>query len=283
MFTDGPVTPLHVESLIAFLRSQPSRKFTRDDLRNSFQPSSITGSQTQSNDAIKASIDLGLVHEGSNKTVTLTANAKGKKTIALALKSALDENVLGNIEIEDYLALFYSYMLGLDEAALGKSREDWVLGFNRDVFDGKSQTNQFNKTKLTGLHRWFSYMGLGWYDQSGQFNCNPYERVARNLKAIFGKGKILDCDEFLDRLRNACPELDGGEIFLQANKRYDSGAKNCTLGLSHALVDLHLDGAIQLHCPKDSDGWSIAKAGPPNDGKTLVSNRISQVQIGGKK
>ena len=171
-------------------------------------------------------------------------------------------------------------MLGLNEKASGRSREDWVLGFQRDVFENKPQENQFNETKLTGLHRWMAYAGLGWYDQSQTFNCNPYSRVRRCLSVIFSDTKKLECVDFLSSLAECCSELDQGKIFLEANKNYDRDAKECTLGLSHALIDLHMDGFLKLHCPKDSDGWSIALANPPSDGKTLFSNRVSQVELG---
>lgn len=279
MFTDMPVTPLHVESLLGFLRANSSKKFTREDIRGSFQSPSIASSQTQSTHAISAALELKLCTEGAENRIELLPIARGKTSPNAAVREALDVVVLGSTDVEDYLALFYSYMLGLNDKAMNRTREEWVLGFNRDVFDNKPQPNQFNTTKLTGLHRWLAYMGLGWYDQGGQFICNPYARIHRQLGQVFGKDMKLECEEFLGRLASECPELDGGTIFLQAYKRYDKSAQQCTLGLSHALIDLHLDGALTLHCPKDSDGWSIALAGPPSDGKTLASDRVSQVEL----
>lgn len=279
MFTDQPVTPLHVESLLTFLRTNAKRKLTRDDIRNSFQPDSLTDKQVQSKEAIKAILDLELAGE-SERGIELLPREKGKPTPRDAVISALDDHILNSTKIEDYLALFYSYMLGMNERALdGRGREEWVLSFNRDVFDNVQQSNQFNSTKLTGLYRWFAYMGLGWHDQSGEFICNPYFRVLRCMHLIFGDRKKLECDHFMHKLAEACPELDGGDIFLRANKRYDASAMQCTLGLSHALIDLHLNGAIVLHCPKDSAGWSIALANPPKDEENLMSDKISQIQL----
>ena len=146
--------------------------------------------------------------------------------------------------------------------------------------DNEEDENRFNSTKLSGLHRWFSYMGLGWYDQKDEFNCNPFERISRSLSKVFGRESKLECNDFMTALSRVCPELDGGEIFLQANQRYDRDAKQCTLGLSHALIELHSTKQLVLYCPKDSDGWSIASAGPTNDGKTLVGDRISHVELG---
>ena len=63
MFTDGPVTPLHVESVIDFLRLNSKRKFSREDIKNSFQPESVTGSQEQITRALRASEELGLIEK----------------------------------------------------------------------------------------------------------------------------------------------------------------------------------------------------------------------------
>lgn len=282
MFTDGPVTPLHVESLLSFLQANSKRQISREDIRNSFQPPSITEKQEQSNYSIRACLELGLVEEGEDGLLQLTQSTRRGGTSAELLHDALDEHVLGGTGVEDYFALFYSYMLGLGKKGKDYSREEWVQGFNRDVFNGQQQPNQFNPTKLTGLHRWMAYMGLGWYDQSTFFNCNPYNRIVRRLETVFGQRKKLDCDEFIQLLGDACPELDGGRIFRLANKKYDQDAKQCSSGLSQALVELHSDGVLTLHCPKDSDGWSIASAEPSKDGKTLVSDRISQVEFGKK-
>lgn len=281
MFTDQPVTPLHLKSLLGFLREYSSRKsITRELVKDTFQPSSLTQNQTQSLETLKAAFDLGLILESDDKAISLAKTLSGNLAIDECLKVALDERVLGSLENEPYFALYYSFLLGLNQNVFGKKREDWVLDFNREVFGNKEQSNQFNETKLTGLHRWLSYMGLGWYDQSIEFQCNPFFRIARRLPLVFKERKKLESDEFMSMLSAACPELDGGSIFLQANKRYDPLAKQCSLGLSHALIDLHNSKQIVLHCPKDSDGWSIATAGPPSDGKTLIGDRISQVELG---
>ena len=281
MFTDGPVTPLHVESVIDFLRLNSKRKFSREDIKNSFQPESVAGSQEQITRALRASEELGLI-EKDGKQVKLAPFKSSKLSTRQLLLSACDQRILSSKEQEYYFALFYAYLLGLNEEGIKtgtKLGEQWASSFNRDVFNNVKQTNQFNSEKYTGLMRWFSFVGLGWHDTNGAFNCNPYHRLSRALPQILAKKK-LECDEFMESLAENCPELDGGEIFLEANKRYDSSAKQCTLGLSHALIDLHLDGQIKLHCPKDSNGWSIGLANPPSDGKTLVSARISQVELG---
>ncbi len=278
MFTDGPVTPLHVETLIDVLRRLGNRKMTRDAIYAILQPKGITTSQDQSKNTVRAAIELNLILEKDGAELELTEAAKGRRSVRECVLDAIDQSVLASTEVEYYFALFYSYMLGLNKDTLKGTRDDWVKAFNRDVFGNMKQTNPFNAEKWSGLHRWLVYAGLGWNDPSDEFQCNPYERVKRRLPEIFNGDKKLDDDTFMDRLAIACPELDGGEIFKQAN-RSASDRRQCTLGLSHALTELHLDSQIKLHCSPDSGGWSLQLASPPNDGKTLRSDRMDFVEI----
>jgi len=128
------------------------------------------------------------------------------------------------------------------------------------------------------LHRWLNYVGLGWYDPVDSFQANPYERLLRALPSLFGRQHKLDADRFVTTLGATCPELDGGEIFLQANHEWQSADKKCSLGLSHALIELHLDGVIRLNCPADSAGWSVGEAEPPRD-DNFRSDRFAVIEL----
>ena len=83
----------------------------------------------------------------------------------------------------------------------------------------------------------------------------------------------------MKKLAVVCPELDGGGLFIKANKyrNYKVAEKQCTLGLSHALVDLHEDGFINLECPVDSLGWNIGLAAPSQD-ESIEDDRITNIK-----
>lgn len=285
MFTDQPVTPTRVETLINLLRGlPPNKRVDRDTLTQLLQPQGMPDVDPKKRDAarntIKAAFELDLIEETEDKFIKLKFPRSDSRPTTQILIDALDNKVLGDVNVEPFLARFYSYVLSLNkEGVVKKSNEEWARNFERDVFGGHRTDNPFNATKLTGLHRWMGYMGLGWYDADEIFQPNPYERVQRRLRAIFpAKTKRLSGDDFMSRLAGACPELDGGDIFRQANKQYNAEARVCSLGVSHALVDLHLDGRLRLFCPSDSRGWSIELAEPPSD-DVLQSARIATVEL----
>lgn len=284
MFTDQPVTPTRVETLLNLMREFSDRKFTREILIDLLQPDGLPDrnpNKNQAKQAISAVTELGLVEEDSERRIRLTFKSKDKRSSRQILTEALDEKVLANTQIEPYFALFYSYLLTLNfDGAKQQTGEKWASDFQRDVFGEERPANPFNDTKLTGLNRWFNFTGLGWYDTNKVFQPNPYERLLRRLPLIFGKSKKLTSDNFMQKLAEFCPELDGGEIFLQAHRfrTYDETAKICTLGLSHALIDLHHDGKVRLNCPRDNRGWSIELAEPPS-GEGLDSSRIDSIEF----
>lgn len=193
---------------------------------------------------------------------------------------ALDSRVLSQTETEPYFSPFYSFLLGLNAAAAHtRDGQDWANDFNRVVHGGHLPSNPFNRDKYRGLRRWLRYAGLGWADPEDVFHCNPYGRLVRTLPAVFAEDARLDIDEFMARLAAACPELDGGEIFRRSNPDYDPHSRRCTLGLGQALIELHEDGMLRLHCPRDSAGWSIELADPPTDAATMRSARVSAVEL----
>lgn len=278
MFTDGPTTPLRVETLLTLLRGV-ARRISRENLSAVLQPQGIAGkSDSQFAQTLKAAAELKLVQE--NKDGEVSAVPDGGRSVRKTVQDALDREVLAHTEVEPYFALFYAFVLGSPGSGMGyRKRDEWPAEFNRVVFAEGPISNQFNPVKLTGLERWLRYAGLGWYDSKEVFQCLPVPRLLRRLDELFDGKQRLMGEEFMARLALACPELDGGTLFLQANPGWDPSQKQCTTGVAQALVALHEEGWIRLHCAPDSRGWSIESAEPPNDGKTLRSARLDEVEF----
>lgn len=282
MFTDQPVTPTRVEVLVDFMRSTRSSKLSREMLLNLLQPRSIVGddgSRAQSSETFKAAMQLGLIKGDS--TVTVNFDRGDRRTTRDIVLEALDQVVLSATSVEPYFAPFYSFLLALNEDGMVSSSDgaSWERKFNLNVHRGERTPNPFNAVKLTGLRRWYEYAGLGWFDPGGVFQPNPYYRVRRSLKKMFAGTKKLPSSEFMSLLASTCPELDGGDIFKETTKDMQiANQQICTLGLSHALVDLHVDGVIRLDCPMDAHGWDLSRAEPPRD-RFLKSNKIYTIEL----
>lgn len=281
MFTDGPVTPTRLEVLIDFLRETSMVSVSRDVVVKLLQPSAIIGNdgnRTGAAQTILAADQLGLIENSATIRPTFERSDK-RKTREIVL-DAIDKLVLSDTSVEPYFAPFYSFVLSLNESgSISPSDGDrWETRFTAEVNQGVRGANPFNKTKLTGLRRWYEYSGLGWFDPAGVFQPNPYYRIKRSLAHIFGKTNKVSGNDFIVRLAETCPELDGGRIYSETTKHIQTNVQNvCTLGLSHALVDLHIDGVIRLDCPVDARGWDIGFASPPRD-NTLKAHKINTVE-----
>lgn len=279
MFTDDRTTPARVETLIDLVRADPKRRWTDDLVSELLQPDGlpvVKDSRSHAAKMILAAEELGLVERGK-ETLRLTFPAADARPTRAIICDAIDAAVLGRLDAEPYFAPYYSFLLGLGlEADTKRPREEWVELF-RTAYPPAAGQGGFNTTKLTGLNRWFSYAGLGWYDPAEVFQCDPYERLLRRLPAVFGGSTELTADRFMAGLAEACPELDGGPIFTSVNAPYSPTSRRCTTGVSRALVELHLDGVIRLRCPSDSDGWWIDEAAPPRDREYILSDRVDRV------
>ena len=281
MFTDRPTTPVRLEVLLDVL-GKDSSGWKRNVIYEMLQPTSLSGGGFDAaKNTISAAKELGLAVESSS-VIKLNKDYDKKKSTKENILRTTDRMVLSKLDVESYLALFYSYYLGLNtdvyELSEKYDREAWANEFNKKVFNNQPQKNPFNRTKHTGLDRWFSYLGLGWYDSNEKFQANPYERLFRSLPYIFEKKHKLSGDDFMKKLAVVCPELDGGDIFIKANKyrNYNVTDKQCTMGLSHALVDLHEDRIINLECPVDSLGWNIELAEPSHE--SIEDVRITNIE-----
>ncbi len=287
MFTDQPVTPKRLEILIDVI-AEYGRTGTlrREQLLELVQPTTLPdfnpraeSPRSAGENTFRAARELGLIADINGGCMLSEAHREHRAGSATAvILEALDARVLGDSAVEPYFALFYSYLLGLGAGA-DEKRDDaeWSALFNVALSQGTDSSNPFNATKVRGLWRWFPYAGLGWSDSNDVFQCEPYGRLRRALPSIFGDDTRLDADEFAARMAQRCPELDGGQLYKQANPQAEGVGKVFSLGLAQALVALHEDGVILLDCPPDSRGWDIGAAEPSNDGMSLRSNRLDAV------
>jgi hypothetical protein len=280
MFTDQPITPTRLECLIDLLREHSRRTWTSNQVADVLQPKGlpdISEASRQAKLVVRAGIELELVVEDEGRLKLREFDRR--QTTRSAVELAFDRVVLESTNVEPYYSPFYAFLLHHGTTGCEKwTPVEWANAFNVNCPTFARAQNPFNQPKYTGLLRWFAYSGHGWFDPAGRFQPNPYGRLRRQLSRIFDKALKLSDTEFMNRLGLCCPELDTGEIFRASVPSHNSEARTCSLGLSHALIDLHLDGQLRLYCTADSRGWDVGAAQPPNDGNTLRGTRIDYVE-----
>ena len=263
MFTDQQVVPSRLEVLLELLQTYPTG-ITREAVCALLQPPALNEGRTEAaTSTVSAALELELATEERPKKTLRLAGDYAKSEAQEAILEAFERHVLCVSEIEPYFATFYAFLLNNPEQSL--SGGEAIQPYLEQTYGARRPENIFNETKLRGLHRWFSYVGLGWYDSNGNFQPLPFGRLKRVLPKIFDGKKKLTSVDFMRRMADVCPELDGGSAFCKANPNWNGNARQCTIGLGNALLELEHDGLMRIVRPADSAGWSIANADPEVD------------------
>jgi hypothetical protein len=284
MFIDNPTIPAQLEVLLEVIHAMRDRKADVGALKLLIQPKGLPGLSNSSEHLelhVKAARELGLVQQDSDKNIRLVDRLRGSFDAKKSILKAFDKLVLSRTDVEKWAARFYAYLI-VQEVDVGPDssakQELLAKDFMERLPPSIGTENAMNRTKYGGLIRWYCYAGLGWIDPSGRFVPDPTIRVRRALPEIWGAKKKLDIDEFMMRLAEACPELDGGVIFEEVTVgQYNATNREFTRAVGTALWRLHEEEDLRLICPKDSMGWRLDRAG-----KDLVkgeaSNKVSQIE-----
>src|ERR1051326_7136314 len=112
MFTDGPVTPTRVETLLDLLRGMaPNKKIDRGMLYQLLQPEGMPDVDPKKRDAardtVKAALELKVIEETEDRLIKLKFARSDSRTTTNILLGALDATVLTDTTVEPFLALFY--------------------------------------------------------------------------------------------------------------------------------------------------------------------------------
>jgi len=155
----------------------------------------------------------------------------------------------------------------------------WMLAQDVHQFIPTSYTNQVepkaleqassaevilfqNDTRWAGYVSWATFLGFGRFESgkaSGGYITDPTPAVLGVAKALLLKEKDLPIREFLDRLSESVPVLDGGEYRqevegkLRPEKWKAPSSIDVSTSLSRALLRLSAQGVLRLEKRSDSD------------------------------
>lgn len=287
MFIDNPTVPTQLEVVLDVLYAVRQKIAPSESVKRLLQPKGLPGLSESSNQAglhLNAAKELGLAVQDGEGNLRLTYQIReGRPPARQAITDAFDRLVLESDKVEPWFGRFYGYVIAQQDDWIppeGKARKDLCTRFNEALPPEIERSNVLNDTKLAHYLRWYSYIGLGWRDPSRRFIPDPTRRLHRALARIFGDATRLDAAVFMASVAQACPELDGGALFMDAaSSKFRPADRVCTRALAAALRNLHDEGLIRLDCPKDSQGWSLERAGVVRDREHLQSDRFDRVSL----
>jgi hypothetical protein len=287
VFIDNPTVPTQLEVVLDLLHAIRQKNAPADSVKSLLQPKGLPELTASSNQAalqLNAARELKLMAQDEEGHLRLTYSIRdGKPSAKEAIINAVDRIVLASADVEPWFGRLYGYVISQANDEIpseSPARKDLCTQFNNALPGHIERANQLNDTKLPHYLRWYSYAGMGWRDPSKSFVPDPTERVRRALPKVFDGAQRLDAAPFMSSLALACPELDGGALFMDtATDHYNPADRVCTRALAVALRNLHDEGDIQLDCPKDSQGWSLERGGTVRNQETLHSDRFDRVVL----
>lgn len=286
MFIDKPTVPIQLEVVLDVLHAVRSKAASADSIERLLQPKGLpdlTPSSKQAAQHLSAARELKLVTLDSDGNYRLaTPFREGRSTARQMILDAFDQVVLSNAEVEPWFGRLYAFVIAQSRVIPNPrdARDDLCSEFHTALPSYIDKANPANSTKLAHYLRWYCYVGLGWYDPAGSFVPDPTVRLRRSLAKIFGSSKRLGAADFMSSLSRTCPELDAGALFTDAaESAFSKADRVCTTALAAALRNLHGEGAIQLDCPLDSQGWSLERGGSERDNAALKSDRFDQILL----
>jgi hypothetical protein len=120
-----------------------------------------------------------------------------------------------------------------------------------------------NGERWPGFKEWAEYLGFGWKSHvSKGTTADPTEAVRDALPDVFGKQKSLSPNDFIARLAEQLPVLDGGTYRLEVEKILKStddsdswrgpSEGQLSSSLSRALLRLSVERSLILELKADS-------------------------------
>lgn len=286
---NDPVTPYRIQALLRLIvrLKAPNRKIVLDLL----QPSEIVNNQDTGKEVILAARNCKLIDEETDGTLNLLVSPSQFETVE-NFRNLLRGKLLGIKEegsINYILNLFTSWYCVQDTKVFTQfeSGLDYAGAFNSQLFNN-SKGQKFDQRKITPWREWASFLGFGWILRSGSGPRNnrvilvpdAYGRVEAVLDELLEFGPAIRFGEFIERLGQRCPELDGGSLFEYCWKICNPGERrsnNLSLMLSNALYQLNIEGKIVLQRSGDAlENWQLF----PTAGQSL--SQVTHIFRGGE-
>jgi hypothetical protein len=265
------VTPHRLHALVRLVArlEGPKRKGILDLL----QPPELGLNQESASDVILAAKHCNLINEETDGALALNVPSSQSENLE-DFRNLLRKLLLGITE-EGYsnynLNLFTAWYCVQDNKVFSQyeSGFDYAAAFNSQILPNLN-IPKFEQRKINAWREWAAFLGFGWILRSGSRNSrvilvpDAYGRLEAVLDELLERGPAVRFGEFIERLGQRCPELDGGSLFEYCWKVCNPGERRSntvSLMLSNALYQLHAEGKIVLQRSGDAlENWQLFPA-----------------------
>ncbi|MBB4509543.1 hypothetical protein [Rhizobium leguminosarum] len=143
------------------------------------------------------------------------------------------------------------------------SASETADAINEALPDGSDDDGdrRMNTSKLATWRRWLVFLGLMEelpLSGSSRFHVSATKRIAREIASgNLPRDVEMTAEDFLSRIRNSGPYLDGGKMFQESarNNRITPDDRRLSPVFSSALRDLHDAGVIELKILGDRQSY----------------------------
>lgn len=273
MITRNYFTPQRLYALVCLVgvMREPARREVIDAL----QPLSIVGreeSQDMGERLYRAAIQLGLIQELETKDRRVRLRVAQDHLASLtSFREHLRGGMLGVTEehVDHYLLnLVAAWYAVQDEAVVRHDKTEIARRFNEQMYPGAPEQTLSEHPGLTTWFLWAEFFGWGWplkFDTAeADFMPDATGRVRPVLSRLLPEvDQEVPLGNFLTRLAEQCPEMDGGRLFRRcwdASRPNQERGNRLSLTLSTALRVLQRGQLIELLERKDATSWTLFPA-----------------------
>jgi hypothetical protein len=282
ILNNAQATPQRFHALLKLVnRLQPIKPIKRSTILELLQPDSITNNQEASTSVLNFATNFSIVIEQDGQ-YQLHADVPAKIDDLKVYRRFLQERFTGVTDPNEHnylLNLFTAWVATQDERILALRPTEIAARFNEEVSGASESTRSFNETKFNGWRNWATFLGWGKiYPETlfqVRFAPDASERLLPLLPELIPGGVWMHFDDFMLRLAERCPELDGGSLFEQcweASRPTESRGTRLSLMLSTGLRTLEGQGLLELRLEADTgSSWYLAQA-------QGMINRVSHIR-----
>lgn len=280
-----PVTPHRLHALLRLISRLEAPK--KEEIWNGLQPSQIgLTNQDTSKEVMNVARNSNLVVEQPDKTLVLSVPVEKIDSVE-AFRSCMRDQLLGVTKDGDSNYLFNlltAWYAIQDEGVFGQYNKtlDYVSKVNDQLFPSVD-VRRIDEKKIEGWRDWAAFVGLGWKMRTGGRGArivlvpDATGRLEAVLDKLLPSGPPIRFIEFMQKLSDTCPELDGGQLFeycWQLCRKGEARGNRLSLMLSNGLRGLRDMGQLELIRQADAtDNWQLYSAAGDPDGQVTHIRR----------